>query len=142
VSAPVKIELETDVGKLSLTLEPDLAPVAVTRVADLVKSGFYNGMVVHRVVPAFVSQWGSPSSDGFGGAPGKPALPCETSPVGYRVGSVGVALAGRDTGGSQLFVTHLSTPHLDGKYALLGSATGAWDTLIDGDIIQKARIVE
>ncbi|HZO14848.1 MAG TPA: peptidylprolyl isomerase, partial [Polyangiaceae bacterium] len=142
VTKPITVELDSDAGKLTLELDPELAPIAVTRVADLVKSGFYNNMVVHRVVPAFVSQFGSPTADGYGGAPGKPALPCETSPISYRTGSVGVALAGRDTGGSQLFVLHVPTPHLDGKYALLGKGGGAWDALVDGDVIRKARIVE
>jgi cyclophilin family peptidyl-prolyl cis-trans isomerase len=62
--------------------------------------------------------------------------------VPYQTGSIGVALAGRDTGVSQFFVSHVATPHLDGKYALLGRATGPWDALIDGDVIKKARLLE
>ena len=52
-----------------------------------------------------------------------------------------MALAGRDTGSSQLFVTHGATPHLDGKYAQIGTAGGAWDALIDGDVIQSMKVV-
>lgn len=140
LASPVTIELETDAGKLTLRLAPALAPVATTRVVDLAKNGFYDGMVVHRVVPGFVSQFGSPTADGYGGVKGLPSLPCETSPIHFGPRTVGVALAGRDTGSSQLFVTHAATPHLDGDYAEIGTATGAWDTLVDGDVIHKATV--
>jgi len=136
------IEMTTDAGAMTLELDADLAPIAVTRARDLVNSGYYNDMVVHRVVPGFVSQFGSPTADGYGGAPKKLPMPCETSPSPFTPMSVGVALAGRDTGSSQLFVTHTATPHLDGKYAILGTATGPWDALVDGDRIIKAKIVE
>ena len=74
------------------------------------------------------------------GGPGYPPLPCETSPKPYVAGSVGVALAGRDTGSSQLFVTHRATPRLTGEYAILGQAEGPWDALIDGDVIQDVTV--
>lgn len=140
LTGPITVELETDAGKLTLRLLPELAPVATTRVADLAKNGFYDGMVVHRVVPGFVSQFGSPTADGYGGVKGLPSLPCETSPIHFAPGTVGVALAGRDTGSSQLFVTHAATPHLDGEYAQIGTATGPWDSLIDGDVIHKTTV--
>jgi cyclophilin family peptidyl-prolyl cis-trans isomerase/HEAT repeat protein len=139
VQAPVKILLETDVGVMTLALDPALAPVAVTRAVDLVRAGFYDGNAVHRVVPGFVAQFGDPQGDGYGGA-GKPALRCETSPVPFQTGVVGVALAGRDTGSSQLFVTLGPSPHLDGQYAVLGTAQGPWADIAEGDIINKARV--
>lgn len=139
---PVTIELDTDVGPLTLTLDPSLAPIATARATDLASNGFYDGMVVHRVVPGFVSQFGSPTADGYGGVKGLPSIPCETSPLPYVRLSVGVALAGRDTGSSQLFVTHAATPHLDGDYALIGTATGPWDELVDGDVIKKAKVTK
>ncbi|MCA9619172.1 MAG: peptidylprolyl isomerase [Myxococcales bacterium] len=134
------LTFETELGKLSLRLDPHLAPLAVTRAVTLAKNDFYDGMVVHRVVPAFVTQFGSPFADGYGGVPGLPPLPCETSPKPYVAGSVGVALAGRDTGSSQLFVTHRATPRLTGEYAILGQAEGPWDALIDGDVIQDVTV--
>jgi cyclophilin family peptidyl-prolyl cis-trans isomerase len=142
MGAKLKLALKTDAGDMGLELDPTFAPVAVTRVADLVKAGYYDGLLVHRVVPGFVSQFGSPTADGYGGAEGKAALPCETTPLGFGPLTVGVALAGRDTGSSQLFVTHAAYPHLDGKYAILGSASGAWDALVEGDRIIKATIDE
>jgi cyclophilin family peptidyl-prolyl cis-trans isomerase len=140
VTKLVTIALDTDAGALTLELDPTVAPIAVTRAAELAKNGFYDGMVVHRVVAGFVSQFGSPTFDGYGGVTGLLPLPCETSPLPYETLSVGVALAGRDTGSSQLFVTHAPTPHLDGAYALLGRATGPWDQLVDGDVIKSAKV--
>jgi cyclophilin family peptidyl-prolyl cis-trans isomerase/vancomycin permeability regulator SanA len=137
---PVALRLESDVGALELRLDPAFAPVAVTRIADLARAGFYDGMVVHRVVPGFVSQLGSPTADGYGLPPGTRAMACETSPVSFAALSIGVALAGRDTGTSQIFVTHAPVPHLDGRYAWIGNASGPWHTLVDGDRIQRATV--
>jgi len=81
-------------------------------------------------------QFGDRDGDGYGGA-GLDALRCETSPAPFRQGVVGMALGGRDTGASQLFVTLGSSPHLDGDYAVLGTATGPWDSLVEGDRITK-----
>jgi cyclophilin family peptidyl-prolyl cis-trans isomerase len=97
-------------------------------------------MVVHRVVPGFVVQFGSPTADGYGGAPERAPLPCETSPLHFGPLSVGVALSGRDTGSSQIFVTLGSFPHLDGRYAWLGTATGPWAALAEGDLIREVRV--
>ena len=142
IREPMTIKLETDVGLLQLTVDPTLAPAAATRAVDLAKNGFYDSMVVHRVVPGFVSQFGSPTADGYGGVQGLASLPCETSPLSFGPLTVGVALAGRDTGSSQLFVTHQAIPRLDGQYAIIGTASGPWDQLIDGDVIHKATVVE
>jgi len=140
VRAPVTLAIESDAGELTLALDPALAPVAVTRFVELARAGYYNGMVVHRVVPGFVTQFGAPFGDGYGGPPGKPALRCETSPLQFEPLRVGVALAGRDTGSSQIFVMHGRAPHLDGQYALVGSATGPWAAFVDGDLIRKVTV--
>ena len=135
-----KLSLDTDAGALILHLNPRLAPVAVTRFLDLARAGYYDGMVVHRVVPAFVDQFGAPHGDGYGGPDGKPALRCETSPVAFSPYDVGVALAGRDTGSSQLFVMLGRAPHLDGLYAWVGTAKGPWGALAEGDLIRKVSV--
>jgi cyclophilin family peptidyl-prolyl cis-trans isomerase/HEAT repeat protein len=140
VRVKTTLSLDTDAGALTLVLDPADAPVAVTRVVDLARAGYYNGMVVHRVVPGFVAQFGAPFGDGFGGPEGKPAIRCETSPLPFVPLAVGVALAGRDTGSSQLFVMQGRFPHLDGKYALVGSATGPWSALAEGDVIRKVKV--
>ncbi|WP_437578447.1 peptidylprolyl isomerase [Sorangium sp. So ce887] len=140
VRAPAVLTFDTDAGELTMTLDPALAPVAVTRFVDLARSGYYDGKIVHRVVPGFVTQFGAPFGDGAGGPPGRPALRCETSPVPFEPLRVGVALAGRDTGSSQLFVMHARAPHLDGQYAAVGVAAGPWAALVDGDVVRSVKV--
>ncbi|HEY8075826.1 MAG TPA: peptidylprolyl isomerase [Labilithrix sp.] len=140
LAAPARVKLKTDTQDLVIVLEPDLAPVTTTRLAALVKSGFYKGIVVHRVVPGFVVQLGDPEGDGYGGS-GKP-LRCETSPVPFAPLDVGMALAGRDTGSSQFFVTLSRTPHLDGEYTRVGHAEGNWWDVAEGDAVVDAQISE
>lgn len=135
-----RVVLDTDVGELSLELEPEVAPTAAARLADLAQSGFFDDMAVHRVVPGFVVQWGDRAGDGTGGA-GREPLRCETSPLPFGELSVGVALAGRDTGSSQFFVTLSRTPHLDGEYARVGVAKGDWHAVTVGDRIRKAKVL-
>jgi cyclophilin family peptidyl-prolyl cis-trans isomerase len=138
-SARVQLDLDTDAGPLTITLDPTFAPNAVARVVGLARAGFYDGTAIHRVVPGFVAQFGDPSGDGYGGD-GKPPLRCETSPLPFLNGSVGVALSGRDTGSSQLFVTLGRYPHLDGQYTWLGQAGPGWDRVAAGDRILHARL--
>jgi len=135
---PAKLVLETDAGRLSLVLDPTLSPVTVSRLVALAQSGFYKEMLVHRVVPGFVVQFGDPGGDGSGGS-GR-SLRCETSPVPFEPLTVGMALAGRDTGSSQLFVTLSRTPHLDGNYTRIGRAEGDWAAVAQGDVIHDVRV--
>lgn len=140
IQGSVTLTFTTSVGELSMKLDPGLAPLTVRRIVSLVENDFYDGMVVHRVVPGFVAQFGSPTGDGYGGVKGLPALPCETSPVRFDAMRVGVALAGRDTGSSQLFVTLAPKPHLDGAYAWVGTADGPWASLVPGDRIDDVKV--
>jgi cyclophilin family peptidyl-prolyl cis-trans isomerase/HEAT repeat protein len=135
---PVKVTFETDAGQLSIVFEPDLAPRAAARFVDLARRGFYQGIVVHRVVPGFVAQFGDPGGDGYGGS--GELLRCETSPVPFGALDVGVALSGRDTGSSQLFVTLGRYPHLDGEYARVGFARGDWGAVAEGDVIREVKV--
>ena len=136
----VAFDTDATAGKLGIRFDPALAPIAATRFVALAKSGFYKGVVVHRVVPGFVAQLGDRGADGFGGS--GTALRCETSPVPFAPLDVGVALAGRDTGSSQVFVTLSRQPHLDGQYAWVGHADGDWDSVVEGDVITEVRVVE
>jgi cyclophilin family peptidyl-prolyl cis-trans isomerase len=133
-----RVTLTTDAGDLVIVFEPSLTPIASTRFVALAKAGFYDGIVVHRVVPGFVAQFGDPDGDGYGGAGS--LLRCETSPVPFGALDVGVALAGRDTGSSQLFVTLARVPHLDGEYARVGRAEGDWWALAEGDVIRSVKV--
>jgi cyclophilin family peptidyl-prolyl cis-trans isomerase len=85
-------------------------------------------MAVHRVVPGFVVQFGDKLGDGFGDA-GRAPLRCETSPTPFETYDVGMALAGRDTASSQLFVALDRYPLLDGNYAWVGRAGPEWLSL-------------
>jgi len=136
--SPVRLVLETDAGRLSLVVDPTLAPVTAGRVAALAESGFYKEMRVHRVVPGYVVQFGDPDGDGYGGS-GR-LLRCETSPVPFEPLTVGIALAGRDTGSSQIFVTLSRTPHLDGNYTRFGHAEGDWAAVAQDDVIHDVRV--
>jgi cyclophilin family peptidyl-prolyl cis-trans isomerase len=134
----VTVRLDTDAGPLVLRFDPAEAPVAVTRLVALARSGFFNGVVVHRVVPGFAVQLGDPGGDGYGGS--GDSLRCETSPVAFGPLDVGVALAGRDTGSSQVFVTLGRSPRLDGQYAWVGRADGDWDAVVEGDVVRSATV--
>jgi cyclophilin family peptidyl-prolyl cis-trans isomerase len=136
----VRVAFETDAGPLAVRFDPALAPVAATRFVALARSGFYTGVAVHRVVPGFVVQFGDRGGDGYGGS-GR-LLRCETSPVPFEALDVGVALAGRDTGSSQIFVTLARVPHLDGEYAWVGRAEGNWDGVAEGDVVRGVHVQE
>ncbi len=116
---PVRLRLSLS-GKRSITLklDPKVAPMNVANLVLLAKKGYFDGRLVPRVVPDFVVQMGSPC-DTMEGGPGY-TLRCEDSLTWYGPGSVGMALSGKDTGGSQFFITTNATPHLTGKYTRLG----------------------
>jgi cyclophilin family peptidyl-prolyl cis-trans isomerase len=135
----VRVRFLTDAGELFLFLDPELAPRTSLRIKQLVESGFYNGIEVHRVVPGFVAQFGDKLADGYGGS--GELLRCETGLAPFELGTVGMALSGRDTGSSQLFVGLARAPHLDGEYTVVGRAKGDWSAVAEGDLIQKAEVV-
>ena len=93
--------------------------------ARLARSGYFNGLAFHRVVPNFVIQDGDPRGDGWGG-PGY-AIPCEYNEQPYKTGTVGMALSGKDTGGSQWFVTLAPQPRLEGRYTVFGDVVSGMD---------------
>ncbi|MFH2051401.1 MAG: peptidylprolyl isomerase [bacterium] len=111
----------TDKGTFTITLFGDLAPNTCAVFLDLIGRGFYDGLTFHRVVPDFVVQGGCPRGDGWGG-PGY-NIRSEWSPTPFRRGIVGIAHDGKDTGGSQFFVTLSEQPHLNGRYTVFGEVT-------------------
>jgi len=114
--------LETDRGTLDIELLAAEAPLTVAVIIDLVNRRYFDGTRWHRVVPNFVVQDGDPRGDGWGG-PGF-AIRDEINPVRYETGTVGMALSGPNTGGSQYFITHSAQPHLDGIYTIFGRVVG------------------
>ncbi len=133
--------LYTSRGRIEIHLNIVEAPLTVRNFVDLSRRGFYDGLVFHRVVPGFVVQGGDPRGDGNGG-PGY-TIRCEIGQRPYGRGAVGMALSGKDTGGSQFFITHVPTPHLDGGYTLFGTVAEGMqvvDRIEPGDTILRVEI--
>ncbi len=130
-------------GTLQIALDTSSAPLACFRLAALADKKFFDGLTFHRVEPNFVVQGGDPRGDGSGG-PGF-VMRDELSLAPYAAGSVGIALSGPDTGGSQLFVTLTPRPHLLGRYPHVGTVAAGLDVatrLRVGDRILRARAGE
>lgn len=139
----VKAVLTTEKGAFTIVFNPEEAPLTVDNFIRLARSGYFNGLAVHRVVPNFVMQDGDNRGDGNGG-PGR-SIRCEVNTLPYERGAVGMALSGKDTGGSQWFVTHSPQPHLDGGYTVFGrvpeSDMKVVDSIVRGDKILSVKIV-
>jgi cyclophilin family peptidyl-prolyl cis-trans isomerase/HEAT repeat protein len=139
-----KAIVATEKGTFTIDLLPEDAPLTVDNFIKLARSRYFNGLEVHRVVPNFVMQDGDPRGDGNGG-PGW-SIRCEINMVPYERGAVGMALSGKDTGGSQWFITHSPQPHLDGGYTVFGrvNETGmrVVDKIVRVDKILSIRIIE
>ena len=134
VGRDVAWRLPTARGVVVIRPAVDAAPETVAQLTRLARAGFFQGLTFHRVVPDFVVQGGDPRGDGEGG-PGF-TLPCEVSPLRYRRGTVGMALSGKDTGGSQIFIALSPQPHLEGRYTIVGevvSGMDALDAVLEGD---------
>jgi cyclophilin family peptidyl-prolyl cis-trans isomerase len=135
-----RAEIVTERGTITLELYAVDAPLTVENFLTLAASNYYDDGRFFRVVPNFVAQDGDQRGDGNGG----PAYTIrdELNPRRYERGSVGMALSGPDTGGSQYFMTHASDPHLDGRYTVFGRVIDGWsalDALVQGDHIERIR---
>jgi cyclophilin family peptidyl-prolyl cis-trans isomerase len=133
--------VRTTRGDFRVRLRSDVAPGTVGSFLSLAKSGYFDGSEIHRVVPNFVVQAGDPTGTGMGD-PGY-SLRCEASPLPYRRGTVGMALAGKDTGGSQFFVAISRQPHLDGNYTVFGDVIEGLevvDLIEEGDEITTISV--
>ncbi len=142
------VEVYTSKGTLTFELYPEDAPLHVLSFLELVGRGHYNGLDFHRVVPNFVIQGGCPRGDGNGGGTWlgeAEALPAEFNPRPYARGVLGMPrYQNPDSNGSQIFVTHRPTPHLDGRYVVFGALLQGFDVLDEievGDRIHSARVV-
>jgi cyclophilin family peptidyl-prolyl cis-trans isomerase/HEAT repeat protein len=138
----VTIRVSTSRGDIEILLYGDEAPGAVRSIATLARSGFYDSLVFHRIVPGFVIQGGCPRGDGWGDAGF--LLRNEINMHRYERGTVGMADSGKDTAGSQFFITHTPQPHLNGRYTIVGRVTKGMDVV---DIIEEGdtfsiRVVE
>lgn len=135
--------MTTSKGEVEIELLFDVAPLTVINFIELADDGFYNLLSFHRVVPNFVVQGGDPMGDGWGG-PGY-SIRSEWSRQRYSRGTVGIATSGKDTGGSQFFITLSTQPHLEGRYTAFGrvvSGMDAVDEIVQGDLIESIVIQE
>ncbi len=143
----IKAEIELKEGVLDIELFDDDAPGTVANFVKLAKSGYYNGLTFHRVIPDFVVQGGCPEGSGRGG-PGY-TIKCELDGEKqfHDRGVLSMAHAGRNTGGSQFFICHSrrNTAHLDRNHTVFGKVVGNVDLIDDirqGDKMIEVRIIE
>ncbi len=146
--------INTNKGQIKVKLYPDEAPNTVANFAHLAKDGFYDGLKFHRVIHGFMAQAGCPHSKdnpalaGTGG-PGW-AIRCETdNGLKHKRGALSMAHAGKDTGGSQFFITFVATPHLDGVHTVFGGIEDndtksfeVLDSIEQNDTIESIEVVE
>jgi len=138
-----KAVIETDKGKIELVLFDKEAPNTVKNFEKLANSGFYNGLKFHRVIPNFMIQGGCPKGNGTGG-PGY-TIKCEINRHKHGTGALSMAHAGRDTGGSQFFITHSPQPHLDKEHTVFGQVENGMDVvnkIKQGDVMKKVTVFE
>lgn len=125
-----RVLLKTTQGDITIELFENEAPLAVANFVSLVEKGFYNNLSFHRVIPGFMAQGGDPKGDGTGG-PGY-TIDCECEQPNHRNhfrGTLSMAHAGRNTGGSQFFLTFVPTPHLNGQHTAFGRVIDGWEVL-------------
>ena len=132
-----KVILETDEGKITFELFSNEAPETVNNFIKLVNDGFYDGLAFHRVIPGFMAQGGCPNTrEGSNGMPGTGGpgytIKCEINSNKHLKGSLSMAHAGKDTGGSQFFIVYEPQPHLDGVHTVFGKTENM-------DIVLKLR---
>ena len=120
--------LETTQGRVAIAMRPDLAPTHVARIKELVRQGFYDGVVFHRVIEGFMAQTGCPQGTGTGGSGKK--LKAEFSPEKHVRGTVSMARAqSPDSGDSQFFICFADSPWLNGQYTVWGKVTAGMENV-------------
>ena len=130
-------------GEFVIRLAGQDAPLTVANFVKLARAKYFDGVAVHRAVPNFVLQDGDPTGTGNGG-PGY-EIRDELNPLAYERGTVGMALSGPDTGGSQWFVTHSPQPHLNGLYTVFGQVVAGREVvegIEQGDLIRTVTVSE
>jgi peptidyl-prolyl cis-trans isomerase B (cyclophilin B) len=134
--------METEKGTINLELFDADAPNTVNNFVTLAKQGFYDGLTFHRVIPNFMVQGGCPLGTGTGG-PGY-TIKCEINSNKHVAGTLSMAHAGRNTGGSQFFICHSPQPHLDGVHTTFGQTQDmdVVNAIRKGDKILSLKIEE
>ena len=125
--SPKLVKLETNMGTITIALAPDM-PITAGNFEKLVKEGFYNGVIFHRVIKGFMLQGGDPKGTGMGG-PGY-SIKDEFTPNNRNDrGTISMANAGPNTGGSQFFINLVNNNFLDGKHPVFGKVVGGMDVV-------------
>ena len=122
--------MKTDKGDIVIELFANKVPNTVNNFVFLAREGFYNGTTFHRVLTGFMAQGGDPTGTGAGGPGYRFADEFDPTLRHDKPGMMSMANAGPNTNGSQFFLTHVPTPHLDGRHAVFGQVTGGLDVLL------------
>jgi peptidyl-prolyl cis-trans isomerase B (cyclophilin B) len=142
-------KVSTSKGIIWIKLFPEEAPNTVANFAHLSETGFYNNLNFHRVIPGFMAQGGCPTGTGTGGPDW--AIACETAlnTSRHARGTLSMAHAGPNTGGSQFFITFVATPHLDGVHTVFGAieendadSFSVLDSIAGQDAIDSIEVLE
>ncbi|MFX1392996.1 MAG: peptidylprolyl isomerase [Promethearchaeota archaeon] len=156
-----QIKIVTNKGDINIILFDEDAPMTVASFLFLIKQGFYNGIIFHRVIADFMIQVGCPFAKGYGGPKDKgiTSFPFQEKQISYpfadefqsgrvfdKPGILAMANAGANTNGSQIFITHVSTPWLNNKHTIFGEVVSEADqaivdTIQQGDQIRKIEIL-
>jgi len=139
------VTIETSRGTIKLKLHADKTPKTVENFETLAKKGFYNGLKFHRVIPDFMIQTGCPQGTGTGGPGYKFADEFHKDLRHSGPGVLSMANAGPNTNGSQFFITHVATPHLDGKHSVFGQVIegqSVVNAIKQGDVMKSVTIAD
>ena len=157
-----KIVMVTTKGEINLNLFDEEAPMTVASFLFLAKQGYYNGLKFHRVIANFMIQGGCPTGTGYHGPTKKGinSFPFQGKNISYpfadefqsgrkfdKPGLLAMANAGKNTNGSQFFITHIPTPHLNNNHTIFGEVSdpiadqNVVDSIAQGDIIKEIKIL-
>ena len=140
-----KIQIQTERGNITIEMFEDEAPNTVANMISLIEKGYYDGLNFHRVIPDFMIQGGCPDGTGAGGPGYDFDDECAPDRRHDSAGVLSMANAGPGTNGSQFFITHGPTPHLDGKHTVFGKVTEGQevvDEIKQGDVMQTVVVLQ
>ena len=140
-----QIQIQTDRGDMTIEMFEDHAPNTVDNMIYLIEKGYYDGLNFHRVISDFMIQGGCPQGTGTGGPGYKFDDECTSECRHDSAGILSMANAGPRTNGSQFFITHGPTPHLDGKHTVFGKVTEGLDVVHEikqGDVMEKDVVLQ
>jgi peptidyl-prolyl cis-trans isomerase B (cyclophilin B) len=141
----IRIILHTSRGAIEGTLFASKVPITAANFLNLAHIGFYDGVTFHRVIPDFMIQGGDPTGTGRGGPGYRFPDEIHKELKHTKPGLFSMANAGPNTNGSQFFITHVPTPHLDGKHAVFGEVTKGQDivdSIKQGDTIESIEVLD